>query len=111
MNGWVITLFLVMVLILLIGLRHIIYLQNRLKNRDFGLYWIVSDDIEIGDEIIFGTTRKGKGIVLRCPSEGQTYTIITKQGSIKFVNENSVIRTGYRATQFVEFLEKWKEAE
>ena len=111
MNLWTTMIFIVLILILVIGLRHVNYLQERLKNKDFGLHWIVSDDIEVGDEIIFGTSRKGKGIVLRCPVEGQTYTILTKQGSVKFIKEQEIVRTGYRAVQFVEFLEKWKEAE
>lgn len=111
MNLWTTMIFIVLILILVIGFRHVNYLQQRLKNKDFGLHWIVSDDIEVGDEIIFGTSRKGKGIVLRCPVEGQTYTILTKQGSVKFIKEQGIGRTGYRAVQFVEFLEKWKGAE
>ena len=111
MNIWVAMAFVVLIITLLIGLKHIAYLQQRIKNKDFGLHWIVSDDIEVGDEIIFGKSRRGKGIVLRCPVEGQTYTILTKQGSVKFVSEQGMVRTGYRAVQFVEFLERWKEAE
>jgi len=99
---------LILVVIVILGFKKIDHLTKKIVEQEIGLTWTASDDIEIGDEVIYGKGRKG--IILRCPVEGQTYTVLTKQGSVKFLSEQGLIRTGYRAFWFVDFLDKWKEA-
>lgn len=81
-------------------------LRKKLEKTSIMIIPSTSNDIEEGDEVLYS---KGKrGIVLKCPDTGLSYTILTKNGSIKFAKYNELIKTGYSAKGLLKFLEAWR---
>lgn len=94
-------------IILILCMYHIKHLNEVIENKSTMFIYAYVEDLGVGDEVTYAKGRKG--IILRCPSEGQSYTILTKNGSIKFIKEANLVKTGRYARELVDFLNKWRD--
>ena len=98
----------VLAVIIVVSFLVIRNLNQELKERtNYMLSRSFNQDLDVGEEVLFSKTHKG--IILKCPTEGQTYTVLCKNGSVKFIKENNMILTGQKADGLVKFLEAWGE--